>query len=88
MLGGMLTQCFLDKLPLVILAEMKHHFCRRHTIFEWNVQYLERDKLDPNRLKLPPLYRHILDVSELVMLTGSGRKRSHTAYGAIGYKLG
>ena len=67
---------------------MKQHFCRRHTIFEWNVQYLEREKLDPNRLKLPLLQRHILDVSELVMSTGSGPKRPHTAYVAICYKLG
>ena len=67
---------------------MKHHFCRRHTIFEWNLQSLEREKLDPNGLKLPLLHRHILDVSELVMSTGSGRKRPHTAYGDIGYKLG
>ena len=78
---------FLDKLPLVILAEMKHHFCRCHTIFEWNVQYLERDKLDPNRLKLPLLHRHIFDVSELIMSAVSGRKSPHTAYGAIAYNL-
>ena len=66
---------------------MKHHFCRRHTIFEWNVQSLEREKLDPNRLKLPLLYRHILDVSEFVKPTGSSGKRPHTAYGAITYKM-
>ena len=48
-LGGMLTQCFKAKqLPLVILAEMKHHFCWRHTLFEEDVQYLECEKLDPN----------------------------------------
>jgi len=52
------------------------------------VQSLERDKRDPYRLKFPLVHRHILDVSELVMPTGSGRKRSHTAYGAIAYKLG
>jgi len=79
---------FYNFLPLVILAEMKHHFCRLHTIFEWNVQSLEREKLYPNRLKLPLLYWHILDVSELVMSTGNILKRPHTAYGAIGYKLG
>jgi hypothetical protein len=47
---------------------MKHHFCRRHIILDWNVQSLEREKLDPNILKLPLLYRHILDISDLVML--------------------
>jgi len=67
---------------------MKHQFCRRHTIFEWNVQSLKREKLDPHMLKLPLLHRHLLDVSELVMSNGSGRKHPHTAYGAIGYKLG
>jgi len=66
---------------------MKHQFCRRHTILEWEVQFLEREKHNPNRLKLPLLHRHILDVSELVLSTGSGRKRPHTAYGAIAYKL-
>ena len=75
------------KLPLVILAEMEHHFCGRHTVFEWNVQSLEREKLDPNRLKLPLLHRHILDVLELVMSTGSIGKHTHAAYGAIAYKL-
>ena len=67
---------------------MKHHFFRRHAILEWDMQSLEREKIDPNRLKLPLLYRHILDDAELVMSTGSGWKRPHTAYGAIGYKLG
>ena len=67
---------------------MKHHICRLYTIFECNVQSLEREKLDPNRVKLPLHHRHILEVSELVMLTGSGPKRPHTPYGYIGYKLG
>ena len=66
---------------------MKHHLRTRHIIFEWNVQSLEREKLNPNRLKLSLLHRDILDVSELVMSTGSGWKRPHTAYFAIGYKL-
>jgi len=64
---------------------MKHHFCWRHTILEGDVQSLELEKLDPNRLKL--LQRHILDVSELVVSIGSVRKRPHTAYGAIAFKL-
>jgi len=67
---------------------MKHHFCRCHTILEWDVQSLEREKLHPNRLKLPLPYRDILDVSELVMSAGGRRKRPHTAYVAIAYKLG
>ena len=67
--------------------EIKHHFCGRYAVFEGDVQSLEREKLDPNRLTLPLLHRYILDVSELVILTGSGGKRPHTAYGAIAYKL-
>ena len=81
----MLTQCFIALFSLLILAEMKHHFCWRHTILEGDVQSLELEKLDPNRLKL--LQRHILDVSELVVSIGSVRKRPHTAYGAIAFKL-
>ena len=45
-------------------------------------------RIYPNRLKLPLIHRHIFDVSELLMSTGSGRKRPHTAYGTISYKLG
>jgi hypothetical protein len=88
-LGGMLTQCFIaKKIPLLIVAKMKHHFCGRHAILEGNMQFLEREKLDPYRLKLPLLYRHIIDFSELVMPTGIGAKRSQTTDGAIAYKLG
>ena len=65
---------------------MKQHFCRRYTVLEGDFQSLEREKLDPNRLKLPLLHRSTLDVSEFVMSTGSARKRAHTAYGAIAYK--
>jgi hypothetical protein len=36
---------------------------------------------------LPLLHRHILDVSEIIMLTGSGRKRAHTANCAFADKL-
>ena len=67
---------------------MKHHFCRRHTIHEWNVQTLDREILEPKRLKLLLLHRNILNVSELVMSTGSGWKRPHTAYGDMRYKFG
>ena len=66
---------------------MKHHFCGRYAVFEGNVQSLEREKLDPNRMKLPRLHRHILAVSELVMSTVSCEKRPQIAYGAITYKL-
>ena len=73
---GMLKQCFLaKKLPLVIFAETKHHFCVRYAVFEGDVLSLERENLDPNRLKLPLLHRHILDISELAMLTGICGKR-------------
>ena len=67
MLGGTLTQCFITSLPLVIIAKIKHHICVSYAVFEWDVQSLKREKLDPNRLKLSVLHRHILDVSELVM---------------------
>ena len=72
------------KLPLAIIAEMKHDFCVRYAVFKGDVQC---EKLDPNRLKLSLIHRHILDVSELVMSTGSSGKRPHTAYGAIASKL-
>ena len=40
-------------ITLVILAEMKDHFCGLYAVFDGDVQSLEREKLDPNRLKLP-----------------------------------
>ena len=67
---------------------MKHHICGRHDFLEGDVQSLEREKLDPCRLKLSLLHRQMLDVSELVMPTASVGKRPHSANGAIGYKLG
>ena len=66
---------------------MKHHFCGRHAVLEGDVQSLEREKLDPSRLKLSLLHLYILDVSELVMTTGCTGKRAHKAYGAVAYKL-
>ena len=84
----MLTQCFIaKKLPLVILAEMKDHIFGRYAVFEGDVQSLEREELDPNRLKLSLLHWHILAFSELVISRGNIGKRPHTAYGAIAYKL-
>ena len=67
---------------------MKHHFCGRHAVLEGDVQQLERVKLDPFKLKISLLHRHVLDVTDLVMPTGSIGKRPHTADGAIAYKLG
>jgi len=55
-----------------MLAEMKHHIYGRRAIFESDVQALEREELDPYRLKLPLLHRHIVNLSELVKLTGNG----------------
>ena len=75
------------KLPLVILAEMKHHFCGRRSILKRDVQPLEREELDPYRLKLPLLHRHIVDVSKLVIPTGSGGEHPHTKDGAIANEL-
>ena len=46
------------KLPLVILAEMKHHFCGGPGILKGDVQPIEREELNPYRLKLPLLHRH------------------------------
>ena len=75
------------KLPLVILAKMEHHIFRRRALLKREVQPLEREEIDPYRLKLPLLYRHILDVSKLVMPTGSVGKRKHTTGGATAYNL-
>jgi hypothetical protein len=58
------------KLPLAIIAEMKHDFCVRYAAFKGDVQC---EKLDPNRLKLSLIHRHKLDVSELVMSTRNVR---------------
>ena len=71
------------KLPLVILAEMKHHFRVRLAILKGEVQPLEREELDRYRLKLPLLHRHKEDVSKVVMPTGSVGERPHTTDGAI-----
>jgi hypothetical protein len=77
-------ECFADaifyrssKLSLVILAEMKHHFCAGRAILEGDVRPLEREELDPYTLKLLLVHRHILDVSKLVLSTGSGGERRH-----------
>jgi len=61
-LEGMLTQSLLQKLPLLILAEMKHHICGRHAVLKGVVQFLVREKLNPYILKLPLFQRDILDV--------------------------
>ena len=75
------------KLPLVILTEMKHHFSWRHAILKGDVQPLEREEHDQYRLKLLLLHRYIVDVSKLVMPTGSGGECPHTTGGAIAYEL-
>ena len=62
---------------------MKHHICGRHAILEGDVQPLEREELDAQRMKLPLLHRHIVDISELVLSKGSGGERPHTTDGAI-----
>ena len=62
---------------------MKHHFCGLRAILEGDLQLLEREELDPYRLKLLLLHRHILDVSELVMPIGSGGELPHTTDGSI-----
>ena len=64
---------------------MKHYFCGRRAVLEWDVQPLERKELDPYRLKMPLLHRHIVDVSELMMPTGSCGKQS--AYNGRSYRL-
>ena len=66
---------------------MKQHFCVSHAFFEGNVQTLDCEKLDLNRLKISQLHRYLLDVSELAVSTGSGRKRPHTLKCAIAYIL-
>ena len=66
---------------------MKHHFCGRRAILEEDVQPLEREELDPYKLKFPLLQRRIVDVTELAMLTGSFGEGPHKTDGAISYKL-
>jgi len=82
----MLTQCLIAKIT-TILAEIKHHFCGCRAILEGDLQRLEREELDPYRLKLPLLHRHIVDVSELVISIGSGAERPHTTDGANANEL-
>ena len=66
---------------------MKHHFCGLRAVLEWDVLPLEREELDPYRLKLLQHHRHIVDVSEFVMSTGNGGERQHTTDDGIAYKL-
>ena len=66
---------------------MKHHVFGRRAVLEGDVQPLEFEELDPYRLKFTLLHRHILDVSELVMPTGSVGERPYKPDGAIAYKL-
>ena len=58
------------KLPLLILAKIKHHLFGRYAVFEGDIHSLEREKLDSYRVTLSLLHRHILYVSEIVMSTG------------------
>jgi len=55
------------RLPLIILAKMKHHFCGRRDILEEDVQPFRRQELDPDVLKSPLLDGHIIHVSKLVL---------------------
>ena len=66
---------------------MKHRYCGSRAVFDGDLQPLEREELDPYKLKIPLLNRHIMDISELVMPTASAGKRPHTTDGAIAYEL-
>jgi hypothetical protein len=66
---------------------MKHQFCGRSAILKGDVRPLEREELDPYRLKLPLLHRHILDVSKFVMPKGNDGERPHTTDVAIANEL-
>ena len=76
-----------QKLPLVILAEMKHHFYGSCAILEGEVQPFEREELGTYRLELPLHNRHKADVSELVMPTGRCAEIPHKTDGAFAHKL-
>ena len=70
------------KLPRLILAEMKHT-CGRRAILKGNVQPIEREELEPYRLKLPLLHRHRMDVSKHVIPTEIGVERPHSTDGSF-----
>jgi len=53
--------------PLVNFSEMKHHFCVRRAVLEWDVQPLGGQELYSNVLKFALLDRHIIHVSKLVL---------------------
>jgi len=55
------------RLPLVILAKMKHHICGRRAVLERDVQTLRRQEIDSNVLKSPLLDGHIMHVSKMVL---------------------
>ena len=75
------------KLQLVILAEMKYHICGRSAFLKGDVKPNEREELDPYKLKVPLLHRHIVDVSKLVIPTGSCWELPHTTDGVIANEL-
>jgi len=87
-LGGVLTKCFIAKITSGISCGNEAPLLWASCCPRRGREAFEREKLDAYRLKLPLLHRHIVEVSELVMRTGSGGKRPHTTDGAIAYKLG
>ena len=59
----------------------------RRAILEGNVQPLQREILEPYRLKLPLLHRHIVDVSKFVMLAGIYGECPHRTDSTVAYEL-
>ena len=52
-----------------------------------DVQTLQREKIDQYRLKLLLIHRYKVEVSKLMMSTGSSGERPHTTGCAIEYEL-
>jgi len=58
---------YIDFLPLVILAKMKHNSCGHNAVHKGDVSTLGRQVLDSNVLKSAQLHRHVLHVPKLLL---------------------
>jgi len=58
---------YIDLLPQIILAKMKHHSFGHSAVRKGDVQNLGRQELDSNVLKSAVLHRHVLLVPKLLL---------------------
>ena len=79
----------LYRLPLVIVAKMKHHLRRHSAVLKGDVQTLGRQELHSNVLEPALLHRHVLHVPKLVLANGVGveQKRPYESDGAVAQEL-